>query len=399
MTDFARFAGIDIGSNKHAVAMVDARGTLLLKARMITEDRTGYDKLFELLGDVEGLLVTMEATGHYWRNLLAALQERGYSAAVVNPLRTNRFGGEDLVRAKTDKVDAVVIARFGAQKRPATQELSSDVRIRMQDLVQLRDRMVQDTGDRSRQLHRELNLCFPELPRLVDRVDSDMTLALLTRYPTAARLAKARPSTVARICFDGAQKIGRNRAQKFIENARNSVGASKGPVHEEAILWMCRDIECFRSRVAKLDGDIEELLGKHEVGSLLMTIPGIGVQTAARILAQAGNPADYRNSAAFCAYVGITPRQKLSGRSTATSFGIGRVGNSKLRAALYMPTLVAVRYNPWLAHFYGRLVARGKPKKVALIACMHKLLKAVYSVAKNRRPFEPHLPPPEQTAE
>ena len=59
-----------------------------------------------------------------------------------------------------------------------------------------------------------------------------------------------------------------------------------------------------------------------------------------------------------------------------------------------MPVLVAVRLNPWLKAFYGRLVAAGKPTKAALIASMHKLLLAVYSVAKNRRPFVPHLPTP-----
>jgi transposase len=68
------------------------------------------------------------------------------------------------------------------------------------------------------------------------------------------------------------------------------------------------------------------------------------------------------------------------------------IGNADLRAALWMPTLNAVRYNPWLARFYHGLLARGKPAKVALVAAMRKLLAAVYSVAKHRQPFVPHLP-------
>ena len=65
------------------------------------------------------------------------------------------------------------------------------------------------------------------------------------------------------------------------------------------------------------------------------------------------------------------------------------LGHARLRAALWMPTLTAVRKNPWLRAYYERLRARGKLPKVALVACMHKLLFAVYSVAKHRRPFVP----------
>ncbi len=64
-----------------------------------------------------------------------------------------------------------------------------------------------------------------------------------------------------------------------------------------------------------------------------------------------------------------------------------RLGNARLRKALWMPVLTAVRFNPWLRAYYDRLVSRGKPRKVALVAAMRKLLAAVWSVATNRRPF------------
>jgi len=65
------------------------------------------------------MLVAMEATGHYWQNLFAVLVAEGFAVALLNPMRTRRFAGEGLARAKTDALDAVGIARFGAQKRPA----------------------------------------------------------------------------------------------------------------------------------------------------------------------------------------------------------------------------------------------------------------------------------------
>jgi transposase len=73
--------------------------------------------------------------------------------------------------------------------------------------------------------------------------------------------------------------------------------------------------------------------------------------------------------------------------------GLGPVGNARLRMALWMPVLGAVRRNLWLKAFYDRLVAAGKPPKLALIAAMRKLLHAIYSVAKNRRPFVPIVKP------
>ena len=114
-----RFAGIDIASETHVVAVVDEASSVTVKPASFSEDAAGYQKLFGLLGAPGDLLVAMEATGHYWQNLFAALAAAGFTVALLNPLRTHRFAGEDLQRTKTDAIDAVGIARFAAQKRPA----------------------------------------------------------------------------------------------------------------------------------------------------------------------------------------------------------------------------------------------------------------------------------------
>jgi transposase len=84
---------------------------------------TGYERLFELRGSPDGCLVALEATGHYWRNLLVALIAKSYVVAVLNPLRTARFAEEELRRTKTGAIDALGIARFAQQKRPRTTQL------------------------------------------------------------------------------------------------------------------------------------------------------------------------------------------------------------------------------------------------------------------------------------
>jgi len=120
-----RFVGIDVAAERHVLAVVDETGTILLRATPVTEDAPGYQQLLQLLGSAQDCLVAMEATGHYWRNLYAALVTAGFEVALLNPLRTRRFAEEELQRTKTDAIDAVGIARFAAQKRPAVTKYSA----------------------------------------------------------------------------------------------------------------------------------------------------------------------------------------------------------------------------------------------------------------------------------
>src|ERR1700737_3757533 len=113
-----KFVGIDIASETHAVAVVDEKSDVLVKAKPFSEDADGYGKLLGLIGPAADTLVAMEATGHYWKNLFVYLAVNGFAVALVNPLRTHRFAGEDLQRTKTDAIDALGIARFAPQKRP-----------------------------------------------------------------------------------------------------------------------------------------------------------------------------------------------------------------------------------------------------------------------------------------
>ena len=181
-----RFAGVDIASETHVVAVVSDDDAISVKPTSFTEDAEGYRKLFDVLGAPGDLLVAMEATGHYWKNLFAALAAAGYAVALINPLRTHRFAAEDLERTKTDAIDALGIARFAAQKRPASTQLPDAVTEELRELVRLRERLVQDFGDRLRQLHRVVDLGFPEFTRYVHSLDSQLASTILHDYPTAA---------------------------------------------------------------------------------------------------------------------------------------------------------------------------------------------------------------------
>jgi len=387
-----RFVGIDIASETHMVAVVDERSEVVTKSTPFTEDAEGYAKLLALLGEPGDTLVAMEATGHFWKNLFAVLAAKGFTLALLNPLRTRRFAGEDLTRTKTDAIDALAIARFGAQKRPAPTRLPESATEELRELVRLRDRLVQDFGDRTRQLHRLVDLGFPEFTRYVRRLDSELACAVLHDYPTAQAFQGVSVKRLARLRYDGRHLVGDELAAQLVEAAKHSVGQHHGDVYRVQVRYTCEDLGVLRRRIRELERDTERKLSEHEVGTLLTTIDGIGPMTAARIIARLGDPALFDSGAAIASFVGVVPAINQSGKSKRYRAGITPMGDAALRSALWMPTLTAVRKNPWLKAHYERLLARGKLPKVALIACMRKLLTAIYSVAKHRRPFVPLVP-------
>jgi transposase len=387
-------AGIDVGSKEHAVAVTEDDGrTVLVNPTLFGEDAPGYEKLFELLGPSANILVAMEATGVYGRNLFLALWERGYRVALVNPLRTNRFAQEDLRRAKTDKIDSLGIARFAAQKRPQPTPPFDQPTSQLREYVRFFDRLTQDYGNRRRQLHRLVHLCFPEFTRHVRTLQSQRATAVLAAYPTAEDFSDSSLGKLARIRYDGHHRVGHELARALVDAAKTSVGRHRGPPYRTEAQYLCEDIDRLRTTLREQLAEIERRLADHPVGSLLATIDGLGSITVARVLAAVGDPARFRDGAAFAAYVGAVPGTKDSGLRHGRHAPLCPLGNARLRHALYMATLGAVACgNPWLRAYYERLKARGKLPKVALIATMRKLLMAIFSVAKHRRPFVLRVP-------
>lgn len=339
----------------------------------------------------------MEATGHYWKNLFAHLTAHGFAVALINPLRSRRYAEEDLARTKTDAIDALGLARFAAQKRPPATALSDTATEELRELVRHRDRLMQDFGDRVRQLHRLVDLGFPEFTRHVRTLDSELATAILHECPTARSFQSISLKRLARRRYDGRHLVGEELARALLDAAKVSVGQHHGEAYRIQVRHTCEDLDLWRRRLRDIDREIEAKLAEHEVGTLLTTIDGIGPHTAARLIAELGDPARFESGRTLAAYIGVIPGLKHSGKRQPLRAGLTPMGHARLRAALWMPTLTAVRKNAWLRRHYERLRARGKLPKVALVACMHKLLFAVHSVARRRTAFVPHLEPAEVT--
>jgi transposase len=343
-----RFVGIDIAAEQHTVAVVDQSGAVLLRATPVTEDSPGYERLLELLGPAEECLVAMEATGHYWRNLYAALVTAGFTLALLNPLRTRRFAEEELQRTKTDAIDALGIARFAAQKRPPATQLPEPALLELRELVRFRQQILQQLGDRVRHLHRAVDLGFPEFTRYVRTLQSGLATTILSHYPTATAFRRVSVKKLARLVYDGSHHVGEELAGTLIEAAKQSVGfgAHHGEPYQLQVRYACEDIELLRRRLRALEDDIERRLMQHEVGKLLTTIDGIGPQTAACIMAETGDPSRFHSLGALASYVGVITRLHESGKRKKTNAPRVPLGNARLRRVLWMPALSAIRCNP-----------------------------------------------------
>jgi transposase len=150
---------------------------------------------------------------------------------------------------------------------------------------------------------------------------------------------------------------------------------------------------CLQRQIAKIEETIEEVVASseqltHEV-DLLCTIPGIASRTAIALIAYTKGSMVDRSARALVAHAGLAPAHHDSGRSVHGRGHLAKQGDKRLRTALYMPALVASGHNPVLKPFYQRLVKNGKPKKLALAACMKKLLLISRAVLKTKQPFNP----------
>ena len=161
-------------------------------------------------------------------------------------------------------------------------------------------------------------------------------------------------------------------------------------------------VKAIGQHLAFLDQQIDDLLSRirqhldqhpdlRQQRDLLVSIPGIGLLTAARILSELPRWAHFTSPKQVAAFAGLAPQQRQSGTSLRGKTRLSKRGSGRLRHALYMPALVALRHNPTLAAFAQRLRANGLPQLAVIAAVMRKLLLLAFAILKSGRPFEPHF--------
>ncbi len=174
----------------------------------------------------------------------------------------------------------------------------------------------------------------------------------------------------------------RHHAQKFVPDLPDEVKKTQRSI-ERSLTTQLKKIETAIANLCAQESTLAQQV------ALLCTIPGVADQSAVKLLAYGQNWLTERSAKALTAHAGLAPHHYQSGTSVRGKSRIDKRGNPKLRKTLFMPALVAVNHNPVLIRFYKRLLKNGKPKKLALVAAMRKLLLISRAMLMAKKTFNP----------
>jgi transposase len=309
------YAGVDVSKGRLEVCV--RRGRQAREGEHafgVSNDPAGMQTLLGSLLAERPALVILEATGGLERPVAAALAAAELPIAVVNPRQARDFARATGRLAKTDRIDAQILARFAQAVRPAPRPIPEE---EVQALAEITARRRQLVG---------------------------MLTAENNRLGAATT------------------KLVRKRLQAHVR-------------------WLEKEL-------SRTDRDLEEAINEsptwRENEELLRGVPGVGPVVARTLLAELPELGSLPPKQ-LAALVGVAPLNRDSGafRGRRAVWG----GRTTVRAPLYMGALVATRHNPQIKEFYERLLSAGKPRKVALVACMRKLLIILNAMLKNRTPW------------
>ena len=311
------FAGVDVSKDRLDVCLRwnEPERHEKEEAFFVAYDDSGIDALLSRLLEERTMLVVLEATGGFERTVVGALAAAGLPVVVLNPRQVRDFARATGRLAKTDRIDASILARFAEAVRPAPKPLPDQEIRALQAIVARRRQLLGMIGAENN------------------------------------RLSSASKAVAKRI--------------------------------KAHIRWLEKEL----SRTERdLEAAIENSPALGENEALLRSVPGVGPVLARTLLAGVPELGTLTHKR-VAALVGVAPLNRDSGtlRGRRSVWG----GRADVRAALYMGALVAARRNPVVKEFYERLLAAGKPKKVALVACMRKLLSILNAVLKHRTPWRP----------
>ena len=395
-----RFVGIDVALREHRIAVLDRDGEAVGPSFTIAANQDGVATLVQTLAarsaTAAQTLIGLEASGHLWENLEAALVGAGYRVLVLNPLQTRRYRDVLRRKAKTDDIDAHVIAgliRSGA----AQASYVPDEHIQsLRELARLRARLMDDGQDYLRQLIAQLDVVLPEHRTALGDLRSARARGILAQFPTAQHLAQASPRAIRRAAHDaGTRGFALDDAIAVRDAARHSIYRGKAAAaRAQVVRTLVSQLDRLATAIDEVDRAATALLPPSEPGTgpsdaeLLQTIPGIGPHTAATLLGELGAPTRFTDAPALVAYVGFYPVITESGQHVGRP-RLSAVGSRIARRALYLAAVNAVRRSAEWRTIYLRKRAQGKSAKQALIVVAVKLLHTLYAMLKHRRPYNP----------
>ena len=379
--------GIDISKFKHdcfiATNAGDKIGSFTFK-----NDHEGFRTLkdeLESLGEQSQIKIGFESTGHYGINLKSFLSNLGYTYLEFNPQLTSKFSqATSLRKAKTDKIDAKLIASMLGHFDYKSLHTSFYHENDLKELVRLRDKYLESRSKELVNLTNALDKVFPEFKPFFDSKFGKTPLYILKRYKTKERIANINTSHFETLRKLSMGKFNYPRFSKLRYLAKTSIGVSSS-IYESIIPMIIDNYYHFNELIDQLDEQITNLY--NESGSLIHTIPGIGIITAASIYAEIGNINRFTNSAQLIAYSGLDVSVSQSGIKDHRG-KIVRRGSPLIRKKLFNYAFNTLRFIPQFHDYYHKKKSLGKHHKVILIHICRKLLRIIFHIESNKTSFD-----------
>ena len=385
------YVGIDVAKDKHDCFITDSEGNVLFDPFTIQNNMDGFTELLQkissLTQDLSKVKVGLEATGHYSYNLLGFLFRKGLPTCVINPLHTSLYRKSlSLRQTKTDKVDAHTIALM----------MMSDVNLKsysdtsyhneeLKSLTRYRFDKVKERAKLKTSVSRLVNILFPELEKLVPTLHMTSVYALLSEFPNASDIASAHLTRLSHLLEEASRgRYGKDTALLFREAARKSIG-SHMPAKSLELKHTIRLIQELDAEINEIEKEIQSIM--DEIGSPILTIPGINYRMGAMILAEIGDFTRFDSPDKILAYAGLSPSTYQSGQLDSCYSHMEKRGSRYLRYALFNATKYVCLWDPLFEAYLAKKRAEGKHYNVAVSHAVKKLVRVIYQLEKSGQAY------------
>ena len=355
--------------------------------------RQAFEQLRQKFGDVP-FSIRIDAAGQYAANLERFLRALPWqkTISVGQPKQNRDYRNVHFPKRKADAVDAQACARFAIVEQPAPTPETPPEFAQLRELAGALESQVKQATRLVNQFHNRLARTFPELALHVPDLSAHWVLQLLAKYPGPAKIAGAHLSSLVAI-----PHLTEDKARKIQAAAQQTVASLQGPVVEGMIRQSVEAIRHGQKATCALKRLLEQAYDALPAGPhrQIETIPGIGKQTAAALVAKMIQIERFATPGSVVNYFGVFPEEDTSGVDKSGrpvppgTMSMSRKGNDLVRRCLWNAAKSAIVHNPDIRALYARQRALGKRGDVALGRCMQKLLHLAFAVWKTDQPFVP----------
>lgn len=402
--------GIDVSADFSMVAILAPNGDVYRKAFKITNDIKGFSYLLEEMRKVEEEfslkpVLFMESTGIYHLTLFHFLKNNEFETFVINPLVTNSNKNFGIRKVKNDKKDALSIANIGKYQNIKMSDYLDVNIFAIKSLCRDYYGFVDNRSDYKKKLSADLRIIFPGYNTVFSDTAGVSSLAVLSKYPTPRDIIDAPKDEVIDIIKEASRKgitWSENTYTKLLSVAQDASQISFcSNTLKTTITINIKLINTLDEQIAALLDEIEATIKSDDTPKefrknieLLLSMPGLGFISAVTIMSEIGDFTRFNKPKQLVAFFGIDPSVNESGQFKGNKNKMSKRGTRFGRRALYAVALACIRKTKKgipinsVLYDYKNSNLNGKKKKVVLGAIMHKILKYIFSILRDQKPYE-----------